>query len=152
MLNFTLGGITEILYKYIENVSSIIISLILIFMITIFLYIYKKQKVNYEVLIYDVILKFNKKIVKLKGFCDTGNFLICDDLIPVVFVNNIYRMGKFIKKINVNTINSNKLIDIYVIESFKIKINKKYITKDVYIAFVDTGKNDVIFGIDILGG
>ena len=61
-------------------------------------------------------------------------------------------MGKFIRKINVSTISSNDLIDLYVINSFKVKINKKYVKKDVYIAFVDTGNNDVIFGIDILGG
>jgi hypothetical protein len=152
MLNFTLGGITDIIYNYINNFSSIIFALIFIIMITLFVYVYKKQKLNYDSLIYDVILEFDKKIVKLKGFCDTGNLLISDDLIPIVFVNKIYIMGKFVKQINVSTINSNDLIDIYIINSFKIKLNKRYVKKDVYIAFVDTGNNEVIFGLDILGG
>lgn len=152
MLNFTLGGITDIIYSYINNFSAIILALIFIVVITLFVYVYKKQKLNYDKFIYDVILEFDKKVVKLKGFCDTGNFLKNDDLIPVVFVNKIYSMGKFVKKINISTINSNDFVEIYIINSFKIKINKKFVKKDVYIAFVDTGNNDVMFGIDILGG
>jgi hypothetical protein len=119
--------------------------------ITLFIYVYKKQKVNYDSLMYDVIIKFNKKSVKLKGFCDTGNFLRSDDLIPIVFVNEKYKVGKSFKSINVNTINDLKVMDTYIIDDFKIKIKNKYISKDVYIVYVDI-KYDAMFGIDILGG
>lgn len=151
MINFSLGGITEIIYKIINNPLSIIISLLLIMIITLFIYVYKKQKVNYDSLMYDVIIKFNKKSVKLKGFCDTGNFLRSDDLIPIVFVNEKYKVGKSFKSINVNTINDLKVMDTYIIDDFKIKIKNKYISKDVYIVYVDI-KYDAMFGIDILGG
>lgn len=151
MLNFTLGGITEIVYKTISNFISVVISLFIILLICILILLYKRNKVNYDRLMYDIIISFNKKNIKLKGFCDTGNFLRDDDLIPIVFVKEKYKMGNFYKTIDVKTVNDVKKVEIYLIDVFKVKIKNRYITKDVYISFVDINY-DVMFGIDILGG
>jgi hypothetical protein len=151
MINFTLGGITEIIYKIINNPLSIILSLLIIIIITLLIYLHKRIRVNYESLIYDVIIEYRTKSIKLRGFCDTGIFLRSDDLIPIVFVQNKYKMGIFVQSIEVITVNNVNYMDTYVVDQFKIKIKNRYICKDVYIVFVDM-KYDVMFGIDILGG
>jgi hypothetical protein len=72
-------------------------------------------------------------------------------LIPIVFVKEKYKIGNFYKTIDVKTVNDVKKVEIYLIDVFKVKIKNRYITKDVYISFVDINY-DVMFGIDILGG
>ena len=74
-----------------------------------------------------------------------------DNNIPVVFVNKKYKVGKYYKDILVNTITGSKEIKLYKVNGFKIKINEKYIEKDVYISFTDL-RWDALFGEALLGG
>lgn len=151
MLNFTLGGITDLIYNVINNIWALFISLFLIGVTITFIIIYKRQKVNYDKLFYEVSIEYESKVIKLKGFCDTGNFLQYDDMIPIVLINDKYKMGSVYKQIKLNTINFSSNVDMYKVDKFIIKINNKEKLKDVYVVYISM-KYDAMFGIEILGG
>lgn len=151
LLNFTLGGTSKIIYYILESFYSVILALITIYISFLIIAIYKKIKFNIKNLNYDIIIKDKNKELFLNGYIDTGNILTSDDNIPIVFLDKSIKIGTFKKKIKINTVSICKYIDIYSIESFKIKINNKYIVKDVYIAFTNL-HTSCMFGINLLGG
>lgn len=148
MFNFTLGGTSKIIFLIINNFIGVIISLFLILLIVSIFVIYRRLYVNVKCLEYDVLI--DEKYY-LKGFYDTGNFLLDDKNIPVVFVKNGYCFGKYVKDLSVKTVTGFNSVKLYDVDSFMIKINNKYIKKDVYIAYSDIAY-DVMFGSDLLGG
>ena len=87
----------------------------------------------------------------INGYYDTGNMVVVDTRIPVVFLKNKYKIGRYYKSINITTVNLNSNIDIYIVDSFRIKIDDKYVKKSVYVAYADI-RYDAIFGHNILGG
>ena len=151
MLNFTLGGISEQIYLIINNFWAVFIALLSMMILFLFIKIYKKIHFKHNELLYSIEIIDNKKILKLKGYCDTGNFLVTDNNIPVVFINKKYKIGNYKKSINVNTVSTKRPIRLYEVESFKIEINGKYIKKDIYLAYGDISFS-IMFGLDLLGG
>lgn len=151
MLNFMLGGTSELIYNIISNFYSVLISLLAINVMFVIYAIYRKVNINLNDLYYDIIIKHNNKRLNLKGYCDTGNFLSTDENIPIVFINNKLKIGKYKSNIIVNSVSVKKKIKLYEVESFFIKINNKYVKKDVYLAHADISCM-VMFGLDILGG
>lgn len=149
MLNFMLGGMSEQLYLIINNFFAVILGLFLIYLV-IFIVFYSKKFKN-KSLYYEILITDNKKRYKLVGYCDTGNFLTDENNIPIVFINKKIKVGKYKKNIIVNTVSLSKELRLYEVDSFLIKINKKYIKKDVYLAYGDISFM-VLFGLDILGG
>lgn len=151
MLNFMLGGTSELIYNIISNFYAVLISLLIINVAFIIYAIYKRLNISLNNLNYDIIIKHNNKKLNLKGYCDTGNFLTTDNNIPVVFINQKIKIGKYKKNIIINSVSVKKEINLYEVESFLIKINNKYVKKDVYLAHADISCM-VMFGLDILGG
>lgn len=151
MMNFTLGGISEQIYLIINNFWAVFIALLSMMILFLFIRIYKKINFKHNELLYSIEIIDNKKILKLKGYCDTGNFLVTDNNIPVVFINKKYKIGNYKKSINVNTVSTKRPIRLYEVESFKIEINGKYIKKDIYLAYGDISFS-IMFGLDLLGG
>ena len=151
MLNFCLGGSSGILFSIINHYVVVFIALGVLIIIGIIYSIYKKYHFNPNELEYDVLIEDKNKKYYLSGFCDTGNFLVSDDNIPIVFIRKNLRVGKYLKTISINTVSNKNLLPIYEVDSFKIKINNKYIEKDVYIAYGDIAFN-VMFGSNLLGG
>lgn len=151
MLNFCLGGSSEVLFNIMNHYCVVFICLGVVILIGIIYAIYKKYHFNPEELEYDILIEDGNKKYYLTGFCDTGNFLLSDDNIPIVFIRKNIKMGKYVKTISINSVSNKSLIPIYEVESFKIKINNKYIKKDVYIAYGDIAFN-VMFGSSLLGG
>lgn len=151
MLNFTLGGSAEILYNTLNNFYSVIISLILILFIFSIIAVYKKTHISVNNLVYEIVVTDDNHSIYLNGYCDTGNFLSTDENIPIVFINNKIDIGKYKKSILIQTVSIKKYINLYEIKEFKIKINNKYIKRDVYIAFADINYM-AMFGINVLGG
>ncbi len=106
-----------------------------------------------EILHYNLkIVDLDNKDIYLNAFLDTGNFLINEDNIPIIILND-----KFKDKINIkycfdyfiNTVLTNDKLKIYEVKSFFIKINGKYIKKDVYIGFGKI-KHQAIIGLSII--
>ena len=87
----------------------------------------------------------------LEGYCDTGNFLNANDNIPIIFVNKRIKIGKYKNEIIINSLSTKKKIRIYTVDDFKIRINDRLVSKDVYIAYGNI-KYDIMFGLDLLGG
>ena len=151
MFNFTLGGISEIVYQLVTNFWAVIISLILFCFIFSLYSIYKRFHSYNEKLVYDVILKDNNQSFYLQGYCDTGNFLATDNNIPIIFINPKIKIGHFVKEIEVQTVSLKRVISLYEVNDFKIKINKRYVKRDVYIAYANIS-HMVMFGLNVLGG
>lgn len=151
MLNFTLGGSAGILYNLINHFIVVVACLGGILFFFSLYAIYKKYHFRPDLLEYDVIIKDKNETLYLNGFCDTGNFLSTNNNIPIVFINRKIRIGNYYKTIDISSVSVNKKIPIYEVESFKIKINNKYIKKDVYIAYGDIAFS-VMFGSNLLGG
>ncbi len=150
--NFLLGGIANILYMSNRiNILSIIGVTILVLVIT---YIYKEKtrirfdikKLNYEILIIDRGKKYF-----ISGYCDTGNFLLSDDMVNVVFINMKYKFGKYKKSISSQSIGVKNTLDLYTVDGFYIFTDKGYEKKEVYIAFSRL-HYDGMFGLNLLGG
>lgn len=151
MLNFTLGGSAGVLFNIMNNYYVVFICLGVLFILSIIFSIYKKYHFNINELEYEILIEDNNKKLYLNGFCDTGNFLVNYDNIPIVFVRNNIKIGRYYKTIEINTVSTIKKIPIYEVECFKIKIKNKYVKKDVYIAYGDIAFN-VMFGTNLLGG
>ena len=75
--------------------------------------------------------------------------MLTDNNIPVVFVKKQYHTGNYYKDILIQTVGSSYKISLYKIDSFKIKVNNKFIKKDVYIAYSNISY-DVMFGSALL--
>lgn len=151
MLNFCLGGTAEVLYNIINNFYSVLIAIFLIIILFSIYALYKRIHFNHKSLLYEIYIEDKNKKLKLKGFCDTGNFLKTDENIPVVFIKNGIEIGEYKKDIYINTVSTKSKISLYEVKRFKIKLNKRFVKKDVYIAFADISFN-AMFGLDILGG
>ena len=151
LLNLCFGGLANVLYTIINSPYVVIGGIILVYLVVIITtLIIRKSKKNKE-LFYDILLEYDGKILPVKGYYDTGNMVIVDEVIPVVFLNKKYKIGRYYKNINITTVNHNSGIDIYIIDSFRIKVDDKYVKKRVYIAYADI-RYDAIFGHKILGG
>lgn len=151
MLNFTLGGSAEILYRIVNNFHSVIISLVLMVLLIGIFAIYKKINISHKSLIYELIISDENNLIYLNGYCDTGNFLTTDDNIPIVFLNNKISIGKYKRRILIQSVSTKSYINLYEVKEFKIKIKNKFIKRDVYIAFADIN-HMAMFGLNILGG
>lgn len=151
MLNFMLGGTSELIYNIVANFHSVFISLLVVYIAFVIYAIYKKFNVCFHKLTYDVRIIDQDKVLKLKGFCDTGNFLKTEDNIPVVFIKKNIKIGNYKKKIIINSLTTKKEIILYEVDKFLIKLNKKFVKRDVYLAHADISCM-VMFGLDILGG
>lgn len=151
MLNFTLGGTAGILFNIMNHYSSVFISLGIMIILFGFYALYKKYHFRPDILEYDILIEDGNRKLYLNGFCDTGNFLSTEDNIPIVFVKNNIKIGRYFRTIQINSLSHTKEIPIYEVKSFKIKINNKYVKKDVYIAYGDIAFN-VMFGSELLGG
>lgn len=151
MLNFTLGGSAGILFSIMNHFSSVLICLGILLILVCIYAIYKRYHFSPSELEYEVLIEDENRKLYLSGFCDTGNFLVSDDNIPIVFLKNNIKIGKYYKTIEMKSLSTNKDIPIYAVKSFKIKIKNKYVKKDVYIAYGDIAFN-VMFGSNLLGG
>lgn len=151
MFNFILGGFTGIIINIVNHYLIVLGCLLMINILFSLYAIFKRYHINNKKLIYEIIIKDNKKEYMLLGYCDTGNFLKTDDNIPIIFLNKKHKLGKYYKSIPIQTVSNKYDISIYKIESFKINLNNKYIEKDVYIAYSDINY-DVMFGYELLGG
>ncbi len=151
MLNFTLGGSAEILYSVVSNVFSVIISLAGIILFLSIFAIYKRVHMNHSSLTYEIYIEDGSHSYYLDGYCDTGNFLVTDDNIPVVFLNRKINIGRYKKSIMIRTVSLEKQISLYEVKEFKIKIKNKFVKRDVYLAYADISCM-VMFGLNILGG
>lgn len=152
LLNISLGGEAYLLFKILklEYYHIIILSLILFISIYFYKSIYKYNiKTNH--LFYDVIIKDKKNTIKLKCYLDTGNIIVSDDLLSIIFLDKKYKIGTYKGKVLSKSVGGNNYIDIYCVDEIYIKINKKYIKRDAYLAFSEL-KYDGIFGIGLLGG
>jgi len=85
--------------------------------------------------IYNCIITIENKIYKAKGYYDSGNFLMYDEL-PVIFIKGDY-INNNGKLITINTINNDCLT--YLAYKGEIKIKRKI--KNVYIVFVNEDIN-----------
>ena len=151
MLNFILGGLSEIIINIIKFPWVILICLIGINLLFVLYDLYKRINIKDYSTLFDIMIIYNKEVLYLKGFCDTGNLLITNENIPVIFINNKYKIGSYYKDIIVKTVTGSKNISLYKIDSLAIKIKGKYVKKDVYISFSEI-KWDVLFGLTLLGG
>ncbi|MCI5582941.1 MAG: sigma-E processing peptidase SpoIIGA [Anaeroplasma sp.] len=150
-LNFTLGGFSQILYQTINNFYSVCISVGVFYFVFILLALYKKTHYTSNKLLYDILIIDERRKYYLKGYCDTGNFLSTDNNVPIVFINSKYKIGKLKKEIEIRTVSLVKTIKIYKVNAFLIKVNKRYVKKDVYIAFTNMN-HMAMFGLNLLGG
>lgn len=150
-LNFMLGGTSKIIYYVLEGFYAVIISIISITICFVIVAVYKKINIKVNKLNYEIIITDKNRELFITGFCDTGNLLTTEDNIPIVFLDYSINVGRYKKRININTVSVSKSIDLYVVDSFKIKVNKKYIRKDVYIAFSNINTS-CMFGLYLLGG
>lgn len=151
LLNFTLGGSAEILYLTLNNYWAVIISLIIMLLVVSIVCIYKRIHFNLSKLNYSIYIEDGNNSYYLDGYCDTGNFLVTDDNIPIVFLNNKIQIGRYKKSIVIKTVSIEKQISLYEVKEFKIKIKNKYVKKEVYLAYADISCM-VMFGLNILGG
>ena len=151
MLNFTLGGSAGILFHIMNHFSSVIISLVVLLVLVSIYGLYKKFHFHPEALEYDILIEDENRKIYLSGFCDTGNFLSTDDNIPIVFLKNNLKIGHYCKTIEMQSLSTVRMIPIFEVKSFKIKIKNKYVQRDVYLAFGDIAFN-VMFGSNLLGG
>lgn len=151
MFNFILGGFSGLMIKIINHSLVVIICLIVINLAFGFYSIYRRFHINDKKNLYDIIIIDSNKTFYMKGFYDTGNMLVTDNNIPIIFLNKKYKIGKYYKKITINTISGSNEIELFKIDCLRIKINEKYIKKDVYISYSDISW-DVLFGSDLLGG
>lgn len=150
--NMMLGGISEIVY--IASFFHWYYVLVIIIVIIIISFIYKettKNHFNIDSICYEIKIIHNNQIFFLKGFCDTGNFLLDDAYIPIVFIDEKIKIGEKIKSINCLSVGGSKEITLYDVDKFYIKINNQFIKKNVHLAKSKL-KYDVMFGISLLGG
>ena len=145
MFNFILGGFSEIMMNIVNHYLLVLLCLVVINILFTLFAVYKKIHIKERKHLYDILVFDNKQKYEFKGFCDTGNLLVTDGNIPVVFINKKYKIGKYYKNMMVNTISGNKEIELFKIDKFMIKVNEKYVKRDVYISFVDI-RWDVLFG------
>lgn len=150
--NFILGGISSILYMSTKlNVYGIIIIIIVNLIVT---YIYKEKtrvKVNINNLNYELMIVDHGEKYFINGYCDTGNFLLSEDMISVVFINSKFKFGSFVKTLDSQSIGVRNNLNLFKVDEFYIKKNDVYEKKDVYIAFCDL-HFDGMFGLNLLGG
>lgn len=151
MFNFILGGFSGIVYNIVNHYIVVIFCLFTIYLVFASYALYKRYFIKEKRLLYEILINDNKQEYKFIGFCDTGNFLVTDENIPIVFLKNNYKIGKYFKDIEIKTVSIVKRIAIYKVESFQIKINNTYYKKDVFIAYSDINY-DVMFGYILLGG
>ena len=149
MLNFILGGTSGIMIKIINHYIIVVVCLLVINLLVVIYIFIKNRNFSNRKLIFEVQIEFKGQKLILEGFFDTGNFLLTDNNIPVVFVKKQYHIGNYYKDILIQTVGSSYKISLYKIDSFKIKVNNKFIEKDVYIAYSNISY-DVMFGSALL--
>ncbi|MGM9972006.1 MAG: sigma-E processing peptidase SpoIIGA [Anaeroplasmataceae bacterium] len=151
-INFLAGGKAFLLYEigYLNNVTLISIFVVLF----IGIYFYKMQykvTINIDQLFYKLeIINDNKRLL-LDCYLDTGDFLVCDDLVNIIFINKKYEMGRYIKKQYSKSVGVVSEISLYMVDKIYLYINNKKYKKIAYIAYMDL-PYDGIFGISFLGG
>ncbi len=150
--NFCLGGISEIIY--VSNFFNFNQLLLLLFLIIVFVLIYKNKycfNIHMAKNKFEILITFENKKYKFKGFLDTGNLLTDEAFIPVVFLNSKQIIGRYVKKIDVQTVAIKRKMELYKVDEFYIKEGKRYIKKDVYIAYSSLSF-DAMFGPSLIGG
>lgn len=151
LLNFCFGGLAGFLYGIINKTYVVIGGILLLLIVIILCSKLSKREHKNKELFYEIIIEYNNDLIAIHGYCDTGNMVVADYVIPVVFLQKKYKIGRYYKSINITSVNLNSNVDIYMIDSFRIKVNDRYIKKRVYLAYADI-RYDAIFGVNILGG
>ncbi len=151
-LNILLGGKAFILYSvsYLNNFVLFLLVSLSFFSV----YIYKstyKVNLNINELFYKLEIIYENKKIELMCYLDTGDFLVSDDLVNVIFINRKYEMGRFIKTQFSKSIGVINKIDLYMVDKIYLYINNKKYQKMAYISYIDLSY-DGIFGIGFLGG
>lgn len=151
-LNFLLGGISEVLYlSSLLKVYYIFIICVILLIMFLLIKIYKQFFIKKNKFYYEIKIINERKTYYLNGFLDTGNIVFYYPNIPVVFINNKDFYGKFYDYLEVDSINGLTKVPIYKVDEFYIKINKRFIKKNIFISFTKMNI-DCIFGLSIIGG
>lgn len=132
LLYFSLTGLVQSF----EVRNLYLIIAILIIIILIILENFRRKVINHSHLKYNISVNFKTILLKMNGFLDTGNMAVYNN-VPIIFVDEKYYSDGFNKigEIVVNTVNGDKIIDIYEPDSFIIVKSKKMVKMEVYIAF-----------------
>lgn len=107
----------------------------------------------------DLLIKICINGININGIVDTGNSVVGNNGLPVIFINNKFK-AKIIANnnfssmdlISITTINKENFIDLYVLENVYIyKGGKKYKLKNVNVAFsnmLNCSYYDALIGYD----
>lgn len=132
LLHFALTGVVaSFSIKHIYLLFGIIVVVVLIILEN-----FRRRSINSLHLKYNISVTFNKKKFDLQGYLDTGNF-VCYKNIPIIFIDKKFFQSNLgiSEVVLVQTVEHLTKINIYIPDSFIIKIKNKKIKKDVYIAF-----------------
>lgn len=151
MLNITLGGTSGIIYKLNTNPYLVYLAITLIFGIFNVYFAYKRLHYRNTHFEYQIRIIDNNKNYQFIGFCDTGNFLLSNGNIPIVFMNKKIKIGKFVKYLDCQTVTGKRRIRLYKVDKFQLLINGSYYEKDVYLSYADINYQ-MMFGLALLGG
>ncbi len=151
MLNITLGGTAGIIYRLNNNPYMLYPVILLVFSIFNVYFAYKRIHYRNTHFEYKIRIIDNDKYYHYIGYCDTGNFLLSNENIPIVFVNKKIKIGEFVKYLDCNTVNGRGKIRLYKVDKFQIMINGIYQDRDVYLSYADISYN-MMFGLALLGG
>ncbi len=143
-ITFSLGGIYDVIYIiYFNKLIYILVTLPIIDLLIYIIISYIKE--SNENLYYETYFIHNNIRYDLLSYLDTGNVL-CDNStnIPVIFIKHTLNITTKPKIITFNLINNTCTTNIYLIENFYIRINNKYIRKQVFISFDNNIKYEAL--------
>lgn len=127
------------------KITNFVILLIVGFFMILLIIIDANKRLYYYLIEheYTVILELDGRILKLKGFLDTGNLALNKDSIPIIFIDNKYFVNDLTKYDDylLQTINHHQIISLYRPNKCIIYYQKKYIEKEVLISFSDLGRD-----------
>lgn len=149
--NFLFGGLASVLYlsdrlKFWE----ILLLFILLNMIIIIYHLIYNGYFQLKGLLYKVILEEKNHKYVIRGYLDTGNFMLHNE-IPILVLSKKYHIGKKVAVDEAYTISGNKTIELYKVDHVYVYSNKRYSERNAYIAYSKL-HFDAMFGIKFLEG